>query len=34
MSFMRFWSDLTMWNRFGLCAVAAIVLVLAILMLT
>ncbi len=23
MSFMRFWSDLSMWNKFGLAAVGA-----------
>ena len=27
MGFLRFWSDLNMWNKFGLAAVAAIVLI-------
>jgi hypothetical protein len=27
MSLMRFWSDLSMWNKFGLAAVGAVVVV-------
>ena len=30
MDFMRFWSDLSMWNRFGIAAVGAIVIILVI----
>lgn len=31
MDFMRFWSDLTAWNRVGLCAVAALIIILLVL---
>ena len=27
MNFLRFWSDLNMWNKFGLAAVGAIVII-------
>jgi hypothetical protein len=30
MGFMRFWSDLNMWNRYGLAAVGAVVVVAVI----
>ncbi len=35
MTFMRFWSDLSMWNKYGLCAVvaAAVIAVIAFLWL-
>lgn len=35
MNLMRFWSDLSMWNRYGLCAVgaAAVAAVIALLLL-
>jgi len=28
MDFMRFWSDLNMWNKFGIAAVGGIVIIL------
>ena len=30
---MRFWSDLSMWNKFGLCFVAALAIVIVIMWL-
>lgn len=33
MSFFRFWSDLGMWNKFGLCAVGAAVIIVIIALL-
>lgn len=33
MNFMRFWSDLSMWNKFGLAAVGGIAIAVVIALL-
>lgn len=33
MKVMKFWSDLNMWNKYGLCAVGAVVLIVVALFL-
>ena len=34
MNIKRFWADLSMWNRFGLCFVLVVVLLMLILTVT